>query len=538
MPALDIDRLTQTVAADLAASGPSDTSYAIAQLIEASPDAALHLAEHILQRWSKPPATRQGRKAAKKITDDDLAAYAFLLSKALEGLRYAVEAKRVGAAALAEKLREQLLAASRRPGVDPAAIILILQQFVAARLEIGDELRNIMPQLIEAHGVTAASSSPLEDIGIQFAEIAKDLDNDPFAIHTMLDTVLHTLPEDMRAMIALAAVSQDIPALHEASVGWLLNDAGSLRRVAMGALEKGFDSSGMASGATLRRMIALRNWLPEAERPHLDRAIKTGRKRIACASWPEATVVKAYASGIDGAGAQSIVVIAAKGRERSLANVLFKLGFGVREAFVHHRISKAEADIVLDGMAGQVPISPVTLDYLGFATRYFLGVNAQLGVLPPFGLLDVAETVGLTDLNPDPRGLDSLVAMLCADIAPARATPQALATALKTSATWDNHQPMIGSWFDDSDETASLLAPRKLAKAKRKAALLALPLRKRRRWWAELVAWTAHSIRQDSSSSDWEDYALVARELLGERPLDEFGIMHKIAENTIEAALY
>lgn len=34
-------------------------------------------------------------------------------------------------------------------------------------------------------------------------------------------------------------------------------------------------------------------------------------------------------------------------------------------------------------------------------------------------------------------------------------------------------------------------------------------------------------------ASGWEDCILVARELLGDRPLDEFGVMKEIAETTI-----
>ncbi len=181
----------------------------------------------------------------------------------------------------------------------------------------------------------------------------------------------------------------------------------------------------------------------------------------------------------------------------------------------------------------QMDLLPVSLEYVAVAVRHFLGVNAQSGVMPPYGLLDVAEAAGVTSLNPEFQPLDALLSSLCAEIAPERATPQAIAKALKTSASWGETQPMVWSWFEESDEVDAILTQRKLSKAKRKAALLAMPLQKRRHWWAALIAWTGYTIKHTPGASGWEDYILVARELLGDRPLDEFGIMNQIAEATI-----
>jgi hypothetical protein len=140
---------------------------------------------------------------------------------------------------------------------------------------------------------------------------------------------------------------------------------------------------------------------------------------------------------------------------------------------------------------------------------------------------------GLTDVNPKFQPVDALLSSLCAGIAPERTTPRATADALKTSASWGKYQPVSWSWFEESDEADAILARGGLSKAKRKAALLAMPLQKRRRWWATLFAWTAYTMKHVQGASGWEDYVLVARELLGERPLDEFGIMNKIADATV-----
>src|SRR5258708_6829152 len=126
----------------------------------------------------------------------------------------------------------------------------------------------------------------------------------------------------------------------------------------------------------------------------------------------------------------------------------------------------------------QMDLLPVSLEYVAVAMRHFLGVSAQSGIMPPYGLLDVAEAAGVTSLNPEFQPIDALLSSLCAEIAPERATPQAIAKALKTSASWGENQPMVWSWFEESDEVDAILTKRRLFKSKPNAELSALPLHK------------------------------------------------------------
>ena len=91
---------------------------------------------------------------------------------------------------------------------------------------------------------------------------------------------------------------------------------------------------------------------------------------------------------------------------------------------------------------------------------------------------------------------------------------------------------MLESWFEDSEDVRNLVAGRG-SKPKRKAALIAGPLQQRRRSWAQLAAWTAFVMKHESSGSQWQDFAIVGRELLGARPLSEIPFMHIIAEATM-----
>ena len=332
----------------------------------------------------------------------------------------------------------------------------------------------------------------------------------------MLAETALILPEEMRAQMVAGAFAQGVPELREAGLGWLLDDAAPVRRMLMQALGGALGEGGV-SGVMLRRMIAVRNWLPEEDRPHLDRVIKTARqKKVACESWPKAKVLETYVSGFDGAGAQSVILVTSEGRKRCFA------GLRIQARHRHPR-RRGSAPAHADGsqhdaeptLASQMHLTPAGLDYVAAATRHFLGVNAQSGITPrvqPARLRRNRRAVRTQSRASD--GGRTRVASLRARHRAGAGGAGAVAAALADSAAWSVQQPIADSWFEDGDEIAALLAPR-MSKAKRKAALLAMPLQKRRRWWAELIAWTAYSIKCDPSGSGWEEFALVARELLG-----------------------
>lgn len=519
--------------------GFADWSNAIAQLVQNLPVAIFNLIETLLRvedEYETPQGKGKGtgKKAKRKrLSDGDLFAYGGLLKQALEALRYEVERNRKDAIALVEHLRQYLLEAGQRPDVNPKTFFFVLLQFAVAKVDIGGELRGFAEQLLGnlAESSNVDDESSIQELTEDLKKLANSLKGNPFAIHAEVFEFTQALPADVRAMLVTNVLAQkDVPGLRDAALGWLLDDAAEVRQTVAQFLEK---DAGNNSGTTLRRMIALRNWVPEADRPALDRAIKAGQKKVACASWPSAKVLEAYASGYDGSGAQSVFMVVALGRKRALASLLFKQDIGVRDAWTGCGCTQAELSVTLEALGMQMELLPVPVEYAGAAIRHFLGVNAQTGVLPPFGLLDVAEVAGLTNVNPAFQPVDALLSSLCAEIEPERTTPQAIAKALKASASWADNLGIVSSWFEENDEIDAILARGRLTKAKRKAELLATQLQKRRHWWAAQIAWTGYTLKYTPYPSGWEDYVLVARELLGSRPLDEFGIMNGIAEATL-----
>jgi hypothetical protein len=237
-------------------------------------------------------------------------------------------------------------------------------------------------------------------------------------------------------------------------------------------------------------------------------------------------------TGIDGSGAQCVLVILPEGRKHAVAAMLGKLGLGVRDAWVRHGLSNAELTEVEERFSVEAFLKSTTFEYAAIAARYLLAMNLAAATMPPFGLLSFAEVVGLDSLNPEAMPAERLVDTLIKYIPPERLSPTGISATLSASALWSERYPILESWFEDSEEVRKLVA-RRGSKLKRKAALLAGPLQERRRNWAQLVAWTAFAMKHESRDSNWQDFAIVAREILGGRPLSEIPFMHTIGEATM-----
>ena len=513
-------RIGKMVAAEVAEGHPGSASQLALKSIEAAPEMAANLIELIIKEGTK-----------KRPDDDVIAAYGFLLTYRLEQLRFAVEREDTIAIKLAEILRTKLLDAGHNGRISPPLLLLVLHQFAAAKMEMGDPLRNLMQRLmnedIESHAKVAAGEG-----SDHLARVAEELDGNTFAIHAYLDEHIEAMPEELRADILMASFNDTEPALREAVVGFLFSSSAAIRFKLSEMLELSAPHN-LISPIMLRRMIGLRNWLPAEERPALDRAIKACRQEgVTCASWPNANAGKVFASFVDGSGAHSIVVIVREGRKHAVAALLAKLGAGIRDAWVKHETTDAELHEILCQFSAEAVISPSTLDYATAAARYFLAMNVAAGTMPPFGLLDFAETVGLSSLNPEAMSVERLIDTLSREIDNERLSSKGIVDALANSAHWSDEQPIFETWFEDTAEVRQLLAKR-LPKTKLRKSFLSELLPERRQHWAELLAWSAFAEKHQPDGAAWEEMVVVAREVLGDRPLGDIPLMRTIADRTL-----
>lgn len=532
--------LARHVAADMASGGPGEGVAMAMTVLERIPNAAEQLLALIVAESRR-----------KRPDEDMIDALAMMLGQALETLRFGIEGAQTGAAARLDTLRVTLVTLVEAETVDPDILLLLVRQFTVAGLDPGDALRDLLAARVGGLSDLAdgIDGNPLEPL----AEMAAQIE-DEFTLFSLIHEMSGALPDGHRTLLASAAFAPDVAPmpgldrLREASLGWLL-DPVALVRQAVAALLADAAERGQLTGTMLRRMVALRNWLPEGERGALDGAIRTGRvKGIAIAPVPPADLREAFATGWDGAGAQSIFLVVKDGRRFAAVALLLKQGFGLRDAWVQRGGTRRDVDALLEQVDGQVGLVRTSVEYVRKAAAYGLGINAASGVLPPFGLLDAVEVAGLANLQPEPVGLDDLLASLDVGVdgggGGGLLDTQAERIALLASSTWMVRHPFARSWFESGEAVDALLGTKRIAKGKAADLILDGLLESRRAVWAERMAWTAAALRPSASggkskgaggASDWKDFAVIAHILRSGRALRDIPIMVAIAQASVDA---
>jgi hypothetical protein len=514
-----LTQIAKGVVADMASERLGAASQRSIRALEDEPEHVFDLVDLL---------AKESRK--KQVNDPLINGFAFLLAHGLEMLRYGVDREDAAITALVARLRQHLVAAGVEGRITPAMLLLVLHQFTAAKLDIGDELRNLMQGLMENDSDARAACERGEGAG-HFARMVEQCGGDPFAIHGFLEEGVEAVPRDSRASLVSAAFAAEEPAMREAAIGFLLNASADVRSKLIELLVLAAPHN-LITPAMLRRMIAMRNWLPASDRKGLDTAIKAARKKaIACAPWLRPAVRHVLASGIDGSGAFTLIVIAEEAGKSLVAGLLIKQGFGVRDAWVRRDISNAELRELVEHVGREIGLSETSLDYARAVCCQAMAIHTESGQPVPFALLDCAESIGLADLNPEPLPVDKLVAGLIAEVDAKRLTATAVTKTLRQSANFQDDHSTLDSWFENN--VAKVIGGKRTPRAKQLAVLLAGPLQANRRRWAELAAWTALSLKHRRAAGDWQSFAIVARELLGTRSLEEIGLVTTIADTTL-----
>jgi len=524
IPRTALTQLAKLVANDLAEGHVSGGIKSVGDALAATPGAVLDVLDLI---------AKEARK--KKPNHGVVEAYGFMLGQALETLRYGVERNYPDAMAAVAAVRAKVRALALDGKLDPNTLLLVLRQFASAKLDLGDDLRAMMSDMIDGDAVSALPGN--FDIGPVLAEMAEACDGDMFAFQAHMAEQASAFPDGQRAGIVAALLAAPDSSLWEAAIGWLLDPGAATRRDTAALLQQAA-TAGRFSPAMLRRLIAIRNWLPDNDCPAVDAVIRVCRQKgIECAPLAPTVVREVVATGIDGSGAQSIIMMVKDGRKQAAAALLLKQGVGVRDAWVDAGLTKSDAEAFLFQVDTQADCYDSSIEYVRQALANALATGQESGTLPPFALVDVVERAGMAALNPEAAPTDALVGGLVADIAENRQAAASIAMALKGSAAWEDDYPFLESWFEDGGAIDELLGAKRLVAKRRVALVIEQYLPARRARWAELLAWTAMTLRQDESTEDdWMDVALVARELLSDRPLAEIPLMTVIARKTVEAA--
>jgi hypothetical protein len=324
--------------------------------------------------------------------------------------------------------------------------------------------------------------------------------------------------------------------VREAALGFALSPDPAVSSAALVAIAQQ-GRAGLVSNRVVDRLVRMRPWLSERRRAKIDTAVRALRPKTASpvplARWEIRSVL---ASLCDGAGAQSLFALTKRGRRFALASLLVKTEVGVADVWVREGMTKAEADALIAQIVAASEAVEVSIALLERRLADALAINVACDLPPPFGLLQVAETLGLGPLHPESISPLAMVEALLAELPPERTSTAAAQSAHRASAEWEQKYETVATWFEAGGAVEDLLRPLRTRKRRIEAVSTQL-LPARRTFWAERCAWMAATLKEGADEGDntWSEFALVARDLAGESLLDGIPLARRIAAATVEA---
>ena len=351
-----------------------------------------------------------------------------LVQRRLELIRYRSDRGYKDAIRLIEEFQRtvaDLVARGRIGGLELSMLSSALHQAgIAASAEFTAALEQIATDFV-ADDTPAGFAAMLEELTAQCG-------GDPFMVASMLAETGHGLPAQARNLMVAEQARSPNAVMRDAATLQMLDPDPEVRRAAAAVLQARIAS---LSPDSLRRLIMMRNWHPDAERCLVDAVIRAARaKGIDCAPPQDGSAETILASGIDGSGAQGFLILSPAGRRKRLSSVLLKNG--VRDAWTGPPESRRDIESALAQAVAETSMMLVSRSYFDRAMRHHLNLGLAAGTWPPAGLLQVAETIGSAPWQPERLDWREALVALLAELPVAMLAPEAVNATLCTSDKW------------------------------------------------------------------------------------------------------
>jgi hypothetical protein len=462
--------------------------------------------------------------------DEPLAVgYLFLLQRLLEHLRYRTDQGYPDATKLIADFQADVVAQVEAGNVDGRMLAFVAGALHQSKIPASPELAAASAK----QPVDQDEDEPLPaDVHVALAGIMEACAGDPFMTVGALTETGHAMPVEARRALASALALAGNAGARGAAVLFLLDPDSAVRRAIAAALAQ---VGASLTPTDVRRLIAMRNWRPENERAEVDAVIRKARAAgIDCAPWEAGSIEAIVATSVDGAAAQGFLLISPAGRKKRISSLLIK--GGIADAWSGEPESRRQIEVSLAAAGMDAPTIAVSRSYLDRTVAHQLALSIEKREAPPFGLLQVAETIGGADWQPARMAFGEALAGLIAEVPKAMCEPAALASVLRKSNEPAELEAITQSWFEDDPQVAQAVErARGRARAKLADYLLQSAIARRRDRWAEIVLRTALWTREAPQSDDlcWRELALVAKALADGRDVTEIGLMRDIAIRTI-----
>ncbi|AJP71274.1 hypothetical protein [Sphingomonas hengshuiensis] len=520
-PRAAIQQIARMVRDDIRSGELSPGAHSVGEMLAAQPEALLLIVD------------LTGAEGRKKRPDAAMHhAYSFMLGQALDRLRQRSESGNGHATRAMENVRAAIAQQMRSGKLAATAAMALVSAFSRAGIEVGEDIRSAMDHAMIQTGADHQNLPP-PDAAEMLKDLVKACEGDPFLIQSQFAELTAAMPVGLQLSLLEGLVLADDSSLREAAIGWLLAEPAIATPLASMIEETA--RQGLVSAASVTNLMLIRNWVSEDRRAAIDAIIRAAR---VVGSVPEKRraiqVRELLISERDGAGAQSIFASIKQGRKNGLVSILIKQGHGVRDAWVAPSLSRPEIEDMLDHIASEMSVHETTAEDTAFILSSALA-DGSPNSPPPFGLVQAITLLGLSDVAAKSVSVEDLVALMLSDADAAATDAKAVEKAVRASGRWLATNPQLDSWFENGDDVAAAIKGRRKIED-RIAAIIDKVLEPNRAYWASVIAWSAFAQRGDGHDSDWIEMALVAREMISERPLTEIPLVRSIAMQTVEAA--
>ncbi len=458
----------------------------------------------------------------------------FLLGDAVAELRLRGNGGSTAAKRELEAVMALIGAEAAKGGAKPGILMALARELALAGAAPPAALQEAMAAGMEAIAPPPAAST--HEKQARFDAIALEMGDDPFRIHAELAAMAMAFPVEQRLGLIYNLGFSAAPPVRAAGLGFVLDPD---ERCALAALAAAHEAAQKVrpSAINVARLVHMRPWLAPARRAAADDLIAFLRRKSQA---PEARargeVRHWLATPADGAGAQSLFAIVKDGKMWAVASVLIKHAEGVCDAWVGDGMSKREADGLMRQIVEEAEAVEVTGEF--FAQRLGDALAANAGAAPPpFGFVQVLETVGAGPLPPRAISPEDLCEALLAGLPADQVGAEVVARAHAGASRWGERISTVDTWFEADEAVEALLRPIR-GRKKRAAAVLTEILPHRRDFWAGRVVWTAATLQAKAGldpvlTSLWIDMALVARTIACGAPLADIPLMRQIADDTV-----
>ncbi len=191
-----------------------------------------------------------------------ITAFLGMLEMQLEEIRYGVDRGYEWALDIVDNFQDEVVKLAKSDQLPPMVIKEIMNSIHNAKLEHSPELLQAFDEMVE-RGAPEAEIPTREEFIQVLHNFVEEKENDPFGISDGISDMIRYMPEDAQSFLIGEFCNADLPGVKDAIALLTLSPVQWIRQEALQWL---LGNAQAISPTALRRLIVIRNWIPESEK--------------------------------------------------------------------------------------------------------------------------------------------------------------------------------------------------------------------------------------------------------------------------------